>query len=128
VARLLPNRRRDFLADLPPEVALLILSFVNDVRTLSRASRVSRTWKTLVEDEVPWKVLCARRGFEMERGQEMVGGSMVERRKERKRKMAQPTSDVAPGALASVISLLNVKMEGLPGVFLLPALYYCALY
>ena len=89
---------------------------------------MSRTWKTLVEDEVPWKVLCARRGFEMERGQEMVGGSMVERRKERKRKMAQPTSDVAPGALASVISLLNVKMEGLPGVFLLPALYYCALY
>ncbi|KAF8512327.1 WD40-repeat-containing domain protein [Gautieria morchelliformis] len=65
LASILPAcHKRDFLADLPPEIALHILSFVDDVGTLARAGRVSRTWRLLVNDDAPWKIMCARRGFE----------------------------------------------------------------
>jgi F-box and WD-40 domain protein CDC4 len=67
-----PRLKRDFLADLPPEIALHILGFVDDVKTLARASRVSRTWRVLVNDDAPWKTLCARRGFEVEQADEQM--------------------------------------------------------
>ncbi|KIJ34875.1 hypothetical protein M422DRAFT_34949 [Sphaerobolus stellatus SS14] len=108
LAQLLPDRRRDFLTDLPPEVALHVLSFVDDVRTLGRAARVSRMWKILIEDEAPWKALCARRGFETGGGDggegEWDGKDLLLRI--RKRKLAQPTQD-GPGALTSLMNMLS---------------------
>lgn len=52
-----PALRRDFLADLPPEIAVLILTEL-DGRTLTRASRVSRTWHRLIDGE--WRVWKGR--------------------------------------------------------------------
>lgn len=76
LASILPPRlKRDFLADLPPEIALHILSFVDDAKTLTRASSVSRTWRVLVNDDTPWKILCARRGFEVEERDEIMSTS-----------------------------------------------------
>ncbi|KAK0224480.1 WD40 repeat-like protein [Armillaria nabsnona] len=53
-----PLLKRDFLYCLPPELALHILSWVDDPRTLGRASQVSRHWRKLMEDECVWRRMC----------------------------------------------------------------------
>lgn len=58
-----PLLRRDFLRDLPAELAFHVLSFVDDPRTLARASRVSRTWSHLLEDQWLWKRMCDVHGY-----------------------------------------------------------------
>ncbi|OXG97100.1 F-box and WD-40 domain-containing protein CDC4 [Cryptococcus neoformans A2-102-5] len=55
-----PLLRRDFLRELPWEVALHVLSFVDDPQTLARAAQVSRYWNTLLQDETTWRDLLAR--------------------------------------------------------------------
>ncbi|WVQ85141.1 hypothetical protein IAT38_007306 [Cryptococcus sp. DSM 104549] len=55
-----PLLRRDFLAELPTELALLCLSFVDEPRTLARVSQVSRYWNSLLQDEATWKQLFDR--------------------------------------------------------------------
>ncbi|KAF8585473.1 WD40 repeat-like protein [Ramaria rubella] len=74
------NLKRDFLAELPPELALHILGFVDDVKTLARAGRVSKVWWGLVRDEAVWKVMCARRGFELREGERRAKMSVREKR------------------------------------------------
>ncbi|KAF8654662.1 hypothetical protein AX16_003479 [Volvariella volvacea WC 439] len=59
-----PLLKRDFLASLPIELALHILSFIDDPRTLARASQVSRTWRRLVSDEWVWKQMCLASGYD----------------------------------------------------------------
>lgn len=49
-AQMAPRLKRDFLKTLPIELAFHVLSFVDDVRTLARASGVSRFWRALLED------------------------------------------------------------------------------
>jgi len=61
-----PMLRRDFLAELPPEIALHILSFVDDPKTLARASQVSKRWHDLVQDEWLWKSMCGTYRFNTE--------------------------------------------------------------
>ncbi|CAG8757536.1 15529_t:CDS:2 [Racocetra persica] len=58
-----PRLKRDFLKDLPIELSLHILSFINDPKTLSRASSVSKFWRSLLNDEFTWKNLCVRHHF-----------------------------------------------------------------
>lgn len=58
-----PLLRRDFLRDLPAELAFHALSFVDDPRTLARASRVSRTWNRLLEDQWLWRRMCDVHGY-----------------------------------------------------------------
>ncbi|KAK4055980.1 hypothetical protein OIO90_002974 [Microbotryomycetes sp. JL221] len=58
-----PRLKRDFLKSLPLELAYHVLSFVDDVKTLARASMVSRFWRDLLEDEGTWRRMCWRRGF-----------------------------------------------------------------
>ncbi|KAL8277449.1 hypothetical protein RQP46_010171 [Phenoliferia psychrophenolica] len=58
-----PRLKRDFLRTLPLELAFHVLSFVDDVRTLARASGVSRFWRALLEDEGTWKRMCWKSGF-----------------------------------------------------------------
>lgn len=55
-----PYLRRDFLAELPAEVALKILAYIDDPKDLMRASRVSRTWRSLVADEHNWKLMLEK--------------------------------------------------------------------
>ncbi|PLW47351.1 hypothetical protein PCASD_02538 [Puccinia coronata f. sp. avenae] len=62
-ARILPRLKRDFLRELPIEISLHILSFVDDPKTLMRAGMVSRFWRSLVSDETTWKGMCSKRGF-----------------------------------------------------------------
>ncbi|KAJ6624900.1 WD40-repeat-containing domain protein [Mycena sp. CBHHK59/15] len=58
-----PLLKRDFVADLPIELALVVLGFIDEPRTLARASRVSRRWKEMVADESVWRGMCMRLGF-----------------------------------------------------------------
>ncbi|CAJ0760118.1 6633_t:CDS:2 [Entrophospora sp. SA101] len=58
-----PRLKRDFLKDLPIELSLHILSFIDDPKTLSRASGVSNFWHSLLNDEFTWKNLCVRHHF-----------------------------------------------------------------
>lgn len=53
-----PRIKRDFLRDLPTEIALHIISFINDGRTLTRASAVSQYWHSLLSDECLWRSMC----------------------------------------------------------------------
>lgn len=55
--------KRDFLRDLPPELAIYILSFLDEPLTLLRAGRVSRYWNGLVADDWIWKHLFYIHGF-----------------------------------------------------------------
>ncbi|KAK7685084.1 hypothetical protein QCA50_011921 [Cerrena zonata] len=61
-----PLLKRDFLQELPPELACYILSFVEEPQTLTRASAVSRRWNQLISDEWLWKRLCYLHGFEID--------------------------------------------------------------
>ncbi|OCF30810.1 hypothetical protein I316_07533 [Kwoniella heveanensis BCC8398] len=58
-----PLLRRDFLRELPAELALHCLSFVDEPRTLARAAQVSRHWNELLQDEHTWKDLFERHGY-----------------------------------------------------------------
>ncbi|GAA5941939.1 F-box/WD repeat-containing protein [Sporobolomyces koalae] len=58
-----PRLKRDFLKTLPVELAFHVLSFVDEVKTLARASEVSRFWRALLEDEATWKRMCWKSGF-----------------------------------------------------------------
>ncbi|WWC57757.1 uncharacterized protein I303_100292 [Kwoniella dejecticola CBS 10117] len=61
--RIEPLLRRDFLRELPAELALHCLSFVDEPRTLARAAQVSNYWNQLLQDEQTWKDLFNRHNF-----------------------------------------------------------------
>lgn len=58
-----PRLKVDFMSALPIEVSLSILSFIDDPKTLARASCVSRFWRSLVNDEHTWKVMCLKHKY-----------------------------------------------------------------
>lgn len=53
-----PRLKVDFLKELPPEIALHILSYIESPSTLSRATCVSKYWNALIRDETLWRELC----------------------------------------------------------------------
>ncbi len=58
-----PRIKRDFLRDFPTEVSLHILSFIDDPKTLVRASVVSKYWRSLLIDDYIWKRMCRMHKF-----------------------------------------------------------------
>ncbi|GAA5806149.1 WD40-repeat-containing domain protein [Helicostylum pulchrum] len=58
-----PKLKIDFLKELPIELSLYIVSFIQDPLTLARASRVSRQWNRLTKDESTWKALCLQHQY-----------------------------------------------------------------
>ncbi|KAF9919066.1 hypothetical protein BX616_002119 [Lobosporangium transversale] len=56
-----PKLKRDFLRDLPLELAHHILSFIDDPQSLARVSQVSRFWHQLIETEDwVWRAQCIK--------------------------------------------------------------------
>lgn len=53
-----PLLKRDFLKELPAELALHVLRFVDEPKTLARAGQVSRYWCGLLKDESLWRRMC----------------------------------------------------------------------
>lgn len=58
-----PLLKRDFLFSLPPELGLHVLAFIDDPKTLIRASLVSKWWYRMVRDESVWRRMCLVHGF-----------------------------------------------------------------
>lgn len=58
-----PLLKRDPFAVLPNELSLRILSYIDDPRTLARASQVSRLWYLILSDDLTWKELCKSHHF-----------------------------------------------------------------
>lgn len=54
-SKISPRLKRDFLRDLPVELALHCVSYLDDARTLGRAMRVSKYWNELLQDERLWR-------------------------------------------------------------------------
>ncbi|KAF8932160.1 WD40-repeat-containing domain protein [Dissophora ornata] len=56
-----PKLKRDFLRDLPLELAHHILSFIDDPQSLARVGQVSRFWHQLIETEDwIWRAQCIK--------------------------------------------------------------------
>ncbi|WFD25311.1 hypothetical protein MNAN1_000280 [Malassezia nana] len=62
-AMIVPRLKVDFLQRLPREVALHTLSFLDDCRSLVRASAVSKIWHQLATDEYIWGWMCVHYGY-----------------------------------------------------------------
>ena len=62
-ALLLPRLKVDFLHRLPMEVALHVLTFLDDPRSLANTAAVSRAWYRLSTDEYIWGLMCVRHAF-----------------------------------------------------------------
>ncbi|KAI9702491.1 MAG: hypothetical protein M1836_000971 [Candelina mexicana] len=59
-----PRLKKDpFDGILPIELCLRVLAFVDDPKTLARASQVSKTWHGILSDELTWKVLCEKHAY-----------------------------------------------------------------
>jgi F-box and WD-40 domain protein CDC4 len=64
-----PALKCDFLALLPPELALHVLNFL-DLKSLSKAAQVSRKWRQIINgDEKAWKQLFEADGFVLPEGE-----------------------------------------------------------
>lgn len=58
-----PLLKRDPFRVLPYEISLRILSYVDDPKTLGKASQVSRLWHLILSDDLTWKTLCERHQY-----------------------------------------------------------------
>ncbi|CAO3701963.1 unnamed protein product [Rhizopus stolonifer] len=59
-----PRLKVDFLKELPLEIALQILSYLDEPASLAQAALVSRHWHYLIDDETLWKELCKTNGWD----------------------------------------------------------------
>ncbi|GAM37561.1 hypothetical protein TCE0_024r07581 [Talaromyces pinophilus] len=58
-----PRLRKDPFLSFPNEICLRVLSFVDDPKTLARASQVSKRWHELINDDITWKHLCDKHAY-----------------------------------------------------------------
>ncbi|KAL2004272.1 hypothetical protein VTN02DRAFT_3997 [Thermoascus thermophilus] len=58
-----PRLRKDPFQAFPNELCLRVLSFIDDPKTLARASQVSRRWHELLNDDMTWKNLCDKHAY-----------------------------------------------------------------
>ncbi|KAI8997591.1 WD40-repeat-containing domain protein [Pilobolus umbonatus] len=72
-----PRLKIDFLKELPIEISLHILTFIDDPKTLARAATVSTLWNSLLKDEAAWKALCMKHQYRR-RNSSICGGELLE--------------------------------------------------
>jgi F-box and WD-40 domain protein CDC4 len=78
-----PRLKIDFLKELPIEISLHILTFIDDPKTLARAACVSTLWNSLLKDEATWKALCMKHQYRR-RNSSICGGELLQPPSQRK--------------------------------------------
>ncbi|CAZ80235.1 unnamed protein product [Tuber melanosporum] len=58
-----PRLKKDPFKSLPNELCLRVISFIDDPKTLARASQVSKHWHGLLSDDLTWKKLCEKHSY-----------------------------------------------------------------
>ncbi|KPI39514.1 F-box/WD repeat-containing protein 7 [Cyphellophora attinorum] len=58
-----PRLKKDPFEHLPDELCLRVLSFIDDPRSLARASQVSSRWHKLLNDDMLWKNMCDKHAY-----------------------------------------------------------------
>jgi len=53
-----------------------VLSFIDDPKTLARASQVSKHWHGLLSDDLTWKKLCEKHSYRRLSGTTAMGGAL----------------------------------------------------
>ena len=99
-----PLLKRDFLSSLPVELAIHILGFIDDPKTLVRGAQVSRYWCSLVRDECVWKRMCVVFGFDDDwfcRGGEKRGKNTRKKRRHETDTLSAPLVSYADPAASS---------------------------
>jgi len=73
-----PMLKRDFLQELPIELALQVLSYVDDLYELVRnVGGVCKHWRRLSNDDSLWRLMCQRWGFEVPLHLQASGDAIV---------------------------------------------------
>ncbi|KAI8968561.1 WD40-repeat-containing domain protein [Mycotypha africana] len=72
-----PRLKIDFLKELPIEISLHVLTFIDDPKTLARAATVSTFWNSLLKDEAAWKALCMKHQYRR-RNSSICGGELLQ--------------------------------------------------
>ncbi|KAF8252876.1 WD40 repeat-like protein [Wilcoxina mikolae CBS 423.85] len=70
-----PRLKKDPFKSLPNELCLRVLSFIDDPKTLARASQVSKQWHGLLSDDLTWKKLCEKHSYRRLSGSTAIGGT-----------------------------------------------------
>ncbi|KAI5779685.1 WD40-repeat-containing domain protein [Geopyxis carbonaria] len=68
-----PRLKKDPFKSLPNELCLRVLSFIDDPKTLARASQVSKQWHSLLSDDLTWKKLCEKHSYRRLSGTASLG-------------------------------------------------------
>ncbi|KAF8455408.1 WD40-repeat-containing domain protein [Terfezia claveryi] len=71
-----PRLKKDPFKSLPNELCLRVLSFIDDPKTLARASQVSKHWHGLLSDDLTWKKLCEKHSYRRLSGAGVLPGSI----------------------------------------------------
>ncbi|KAK5077951.1 hypothetical protein LTS08_003207 [Lithohypha guttulata] len=58
-----PRLKKDPFEHLPDELCLRVLCFIDEPRSLARASQVSQRWHKLVNDDMLWKEMCMKYAY-----------------------------------------------------------------
>src|SRR6266498_189004 len=101
-----PLLKRDFLSDLPAELALHVLTFFQEPRTLCRAMAVSRRWYAMARDETVWRELCQAFDF--------GGFDEYDERLRRTKKNVREAAPVLALSVSNSSSLTNASSTSKP--------------
>jgi F-box and WD-40 domain protein 1/11 len=101
----LPPKRLDILFHLPAEIAMLVFLHICDLPTLASASRVSRYWYELANDQQIWREMFARK--ELAQGWVVNPTRMKEKLQARLRLDSHASSKTRKSAFVSPVVLYN---------------------
>ncbi|KJE91270.1 hypothetical protein CAOG_02430 [Capsaspora owczarzaki ATCC 30864] len=105
--------KRDFLATLPVELSLHIVSFIDDPQTLCSMAQVSRTWNQIASDNFHWHRLCLRRNFIPFRPEQVLATRMEQAYEEMWWGMSSSTVPAAIAAAAPTANLATIPGAGM---------------
>ena len=105
-----PLLKRDFLRELPTELALHILSYIDDLHELVRnVAGVCKHWRRLSSDDLLWRRMCRRWEFEVPLHLQVPGDMAVPGSAKRHFKVLYLRSEFAPVFHPPNLIAINIR-------------------